>query len=101
MENWISTLELVLGPVSRETMAQLRRVDTQGFLKDLPLLVCSFQDCNIGGSFLRNFYWCESKLQLYYFVCGCHEFPSDEYDVVLVEDYLWKRTLLFKKIDES
>ena len=55
-----------------------------------PKEICSIQDCNMAGSYLRNYYVVNDKL--FWFISNLDYFDNTSYNSVMIEDFVWKHT---------
>lgn len=62
-----------------------------------PEVVCTIQDCNIGGSYFRNFFVHDDRI--HWFTSGTDFFDNKDYNEKQISKYVWKRTL--KSLDDS
>jgi hypothetical protein len=62
--------------------------EKDNFIKHSPSEVCVLQDCNIGGQYLRVYYYHDNNL--YFFTCKCGEFPVSGYIEEQIKPYVWK-----------
>lgn len=62
---------------------------SRGIIKHNPTLICSIQDCNIGGSYLRNFYVKDGIL--HWNTTPVNYFDNDLYENEQLDKYIWMR----------
>lgn len=59
-----------------------------GEYKNIVTEICSIQDCNMGGSYYRNYFISDGKL--YNFISSTDFFNSNEYNKTVIEKYIYK-----------
>ena len=87
MKRYIDTVKEVLG-AKGHGYHQLSPIETEDYL---PLEICSIQDCNMAGEYLRNFFIQDGRLM--WFISNTNYFDLRPYGSEKIRDYIWKRTL--------
>lgn len=60
---------------------------------EIPDIICTIQDFNMGGSYFRNFYINDGRIHM--FISDTNYFSNeDDYKHEQLENFIWKRVLI-------